>query len=321
MDFLKGAMERVKPEVERLIRRGLGKMTETNAKIHVLADETLGGIKREYVEVDRKAEVGEKIITVESCKEFEVGEVFTVTERNRWYDGIGISVYETDIGLYHHEYHVLEPTDIVHIDGGRYELTDRKAEVGEKVIITRKLGCWMLDMKIGSIYEVVRLVEGSHGDVNVIDDTDEEATASFGGYRVLVPVESAEADEPQPVDTVFAIGNLAQEVAKLQRRVFALELTNERQEIVNDRLKDEINTLHKDNRTLGEELARLKEPAKNESITESAPFVLVIHEGRGEFDVYQRGKKIENISRLEIEAYSRLSSSINLEFNDAGDRP
>lgn len=55
----------------------------SNVKIHVLADETLGSIKREYVEVDRKAEVGEKIITVESCKEFEVGEVFTVTERNR----------------------------------------------------------------------------------------------------------------------------------------------------------------------------------------------------------------------------------------------
>ncbi|WP_423775509.1 hypothetical protein [Bacillus velezensis] len=31
----------------------------TNTKIHVLADEKLGGIKREYVEVDRKAkEIG-----------------------------------------------------------------------------------------------------------------------------------------------------------------------------------------------------------------------------------------------------------------------
>lgn len=95
-------------------------MTKTNEKIHVLVDEKLGGIKREYMEIDRKA------------------------------------------------------------------------EVGEKVIITRKLDCYMLDMKIGSIYEVVRLVEGSHGDVNVIDDTDEEATASFGGYRVLVPVDKHE---------------------------------------------------------------------------------------------------------------------------------
>ncbi len=35
-------------------------IVNANAKIHVLADETLGGIKREYVEVDRKAEVGDK---------------------------------------------------------------------------------------------------------------------------------------------------------------------------------------------------------------------------------------------------------------------
>lgn len=113
-------------------------MTKSNVNIHVLADETLGGIKREYIEVDRKAEVGEKIITVESCKEFEVGEVFTVTERNRWYDGTGISVYETGIGLYHHEYRALKPTDIVHIDGQRYEMADRKAKVGEKVITITK---------------------------------------------------------------------------------------------------------------------------------------------------------------------------------------
>ncbi|QIW80268.1 hypothetical protein G4P54_10915 [Bacillus tequilensis] len=36
-----------------------------NVKIHVLADETLSGIKLEYVEVDRKTKVGEKIIIVD----------------------------------------------------------------------------------------------------------------------------------------------------------------------------------------------------------------------------------------------------------------
>lgn len=165
-------------------------MTENNASIHVLADETLGGIKREYVEVDRKA------------------------------------------------------------------------EVGEKVIITRKLDCCMLDMKIGSIYEVVRLVEGSHGDVNVIDDTDEEATASFGGYRVLVPVE---ADEPQPSDLIDVVSNLATRVAGLERKDAAKDdLINKALSDVYTRigrLHDEIDTLHKDNRTLGEELARLKQGA------------------------------------------------------------
>ncbi|AFQ57826.1 hypothetical protein BHY07_10385 [Bacillus subtilis subsp. subtilis] len=44
-------------------------MTEIKANstvmIHVLADETLSSIKREYVEVDRKTEIGEKIIIVD----------------------------------------------------------------------------------------------------------------------------------------------------------------------------------------------------------------------------------------------------------------
>lgn len=291
-------------------------MTETNAKIHVLADETLGGIKREYVEVDRKAEVGEKIVIVEKadCDEwYENGAIFTVdrarpgkahVESDEAISGTNLSGF-----IIREEYRVLEPTDIVHIDGPdgttqRYELTDRKAEVGEKVIHVTESG-----ESDGVVTEVTDV------GVSMVDVVEYKVSSGeyvcgiyHNLYRVLLPVETttAEADEPQPVDTVFAIGNVAQEVAKLKRTV--------------ERLENEIDTLHKDNRTLGEELARLKEPAKNESIIESAPFVLVINEGRGEFDVYQRGKKIENISRLEIEAYSRVSSSINLEFNDAGDR-
>ncbi|NTU28384.1 hypothetical protein HPX95_19805 [Bacillus tequilensis] len=236
-------------------------MTEINAKIHVLADETLGGIKREYVEVGRDI----------SARSIGGYVQFTVTPN-------------------------LEPTDIVHIGTQRYELTDRKAEVGEKVIYNGNIA-------------TVKSVSGGFVKVEEYEDAKGDVIGGFshGLYRVLVPVESAEADEPQPSDPIFAIGNVAQEVAKLKRTV--------------ERLENEIDTLHKDNRTLGEELVRLKEPAKSESIIESAPFVLVINEGRGEFDVYQRGKKIENISLLEIEAYSRVSSSIDLEFNDVGDRP
>ncbi|MEC1584381.1 hypothetical protein P9D80_03250 [Bacillus spizizenii] len=235
-------------------------MTETNAKIHVLADETLGGIKREYVEVGRD-------ISARS-----MGRYVQFTETPN-----------------------LEPTDIVHIDGERYQMVNRKAKIGEKVICNGNIA-------------TVKSVSGGFVKVDEYEDAKGDVIGGFshGLYRVLVPVE-AEADEPQPVDTIDAIANLATRVADLERTI--------------KRQKDEIDTLHKDNRTLGEELARLKEPAKNESIIESAPFVVVIHEGRGEFDVYQRGKKIENISRLEIEAYSRLSSSIDLEFNDVGERP
>lgn len=228
-------------------------MTETNAKIHVLADETLGGIKREYVEVDRKAEVGEKIVIVEKadCEDgYKNGDVFTVDREYRPADGDvesdGASSDTNYSGLiYREEYHVLEPTDIVRIGGQRYEMDNDNARKGDMVIVTVSY-----DYAVGHVDTVkevdsdyvdgsVYLVEGENGKT-YLDGTEED-------YRVLVPIESTEADEPQPVDAVFAIGNVAQEVAKLKRTV--------------ERLENEIDTLHKDNLTLGEELARLKESA------------------------------------------------------------
>ncbi|MCY7910981.1 hypothetical protein MOB65_19150 [Bacillus inaquosorum] len=299
-------------------------MTETNAKIHALADETLGGIKREYVEVDRKAEVGEKIVIVDAdaqCEEpYNNGDIFETERLLGYIRGIKTTCHRD---IHDFEYRVLEPTDIVHIDGPdgtqRYELTDREAEVGEKILTTQT--------------QFGRLPVGK--DLTVTDVFDDGSVGEWGvgivvktNYRVLVPVEAPEANEPQPADLIDVVSNLAKRVADLERENKKLHAAlDEDMKIRSENtrrylaLKDEIDTLHKDSRTLGEELAQLKEPVKNESIIESAPFVLVIHEGRGEFDVYQRGKKIENISRLEIEAYSRLSSSIDLEFNDVGERP
>ncbi|MCE4941085.1 hypothetical protein [Bacillus velezensis] len=300
-------------------------IVNANAKIHVLADETLGGIKREYVEVDRKAGVDEKIVIVDKEDDdegYKIGAVFTVDRSHHTLDGdVYSDAASSDTNynglIYREEYHVLEPTDIVHIDGERYALTDRKAEVGEKVMYVNESG-----ESYGIVTEVIAVGAG------VVDVAEYEEPSgavvvgfSHDRYRVLVPVETAESDEPKPADPIDVIANLAQEVAELKRKVSALETTVERHERVNDRHRDEIDTLYKDKRTLGEELARLKYPAKNESIIESAPFVLVIHGGRGEFDVYQRGKKIENISRLEIEADSRIGSSIDLEFNNVGERP
>lgn len=256
-------------------------MTKTNVKIHVLADETLGGIKREYVEVDRKAEVGEKIVIVES-ESFPKGFIGTVDEFDDYYDegsfdlielceGEGFVDAEADV------YHVLEPTDIVHIGTQRYELTDRKAEVGEKVIYNGNIA-------------TVKSVSGGFVKVEDYEDAKGDVIGGFshGLYRVLVPIE-AEADEPQPVDTVFAIGNLAQEVAKLQRTV--------------ERLENEIDTLHKDNRTLGEDLARLQEPKETEELAPiDAPLVFVQRKIGDAFDVYQDGKKLRGVRHIRIDA-------------------
>ncbi|MCY9052478.1 hypothetical protein MOE90_02070 [Bacillus spizizenii] len=261
-------------------------------KIHVLADETLGGIKREYVEVDRKAEVGEKVVIVESeC--FPVGFIGTVDEFDDYFDDGSFDLIEryggeSFVDAEADEYHVLEPTDIVHIgdpDGTtqRYELTDRKAEVGEKVLV----------------------YDPYHRSVDVEDFRGE----CNGEYRVLAPVE-AEADEPQPVDAVFAIGNVAQEVAKLKRTVV--------------RLINEIDTLHKDNRTLGEELVRLKEPKDNEINYEDAALVFIQRKVAGPVEVYQDGKRLRGVISVNINAKVGELTTHTIEFgtgHTAGDRP
>nr|MDH3082603.1 hypothetical protein [Bacillus subtilis] len=123
-------------------------MTETNASIHVLADETLGGIKREYVEVDRKAKVGEKIIVTEKLAfymdDMRVGNIYKAIDVDGEGDVNVIDDADEEATAVKDGYHVLEPTDIVHIDGPdgteRYELTDRKAEVGEKVMYVNESG-------------------------------------------------------------------------------------------------------------------------------------------------------------------------------------
>ncbi|MGO4897506.1 hypothetical protein ACG2QI_00250 [Bacillus sp. GM2] len=216
-------------------------MTKTNEKIHVLADESLGGIKREYVEVDRKAKVGDMVVLPGEGNSAEhVVEV-------RGFEGD----YKLESGFYIRQDFVntLEPTNIAHIDGPdgpeRYEMVDRKPEIGEKVIVTESD-----DFPKGFVDSVKEvddfhdngsffLVNGVLGE-NFLD-------AEYEEYRVLVPVESSE-EEPQPSDPIDVIANLATRVAELERE--------------NKRIKDEIDTLHKDNRRHGEELEALKYAAK-----------------------------------------------------------
>lgn len=262
-------------------------MTETNARIHVLADETLGGIKREYVEVDRKAEVGDKIVIVDRnsrSESYENGEIFTVERVWKPLEGdVESDEAKSDANgdglIFRREYHVLEPTDIVHIDGGRYELTDRKAEVGEKVMYVNK-DCGESD---GVVTEVTD-VGSSTIDVVEYEGPDGYYVCgiSHGYYRVLVPVEAAE-DEPKPADPIDVIASLALEVAELkkaavhskgQTRALAdiqeTEAKDLRKKIA--KLQDEIDTLYKDKRTLGEELARLAAEVGKE--TESSAKVM-----------------------------------------------
>ncbi|QGJ65963.1 hypothetical protein BvL003_14670 [Bacillus velezensis] len=270
-------------------------MTETNASIHVLADETLGGIKREYVEVDRKAEVGEKIVIVNAdvqCEEpYHNGYRFEVESLLGCSRGIQTACHRD---IFDFEYHVLEPTDIVHIDGERYELTDRKAEVGEKII-------HLYEGESSGIAREVRKTDDEGVEVDPYKD--EEGVwigLDHGYYRVLVPVETAE-DEPKPADPIDVIASLAKEVAALKRTV--------------NRHRDEIDTLYKDKRTLGEELARLKEPTKTaECAPIDAPLVFIQRKIGDAFDVYQDGKKLRGVRHIRIDAADGEFTTHDIEF-------
>ncbi|MEH7660912.1 hypothetical protein [Bacillus velezensis] len=115
-------------------------------------------------------------------------------------------------------------------------MVEREAEVGEKVI-------HLYEGESNGIAREVRKTDDEGVEVDPYED--EEGVwigFSHGYYLVLVPVEAAE-EEPQPADPIDVIASLAQEVASLKRTV--------------DRHRDEIDTLYKDKRTLGEELARL----------------------------------------------------------------
>lgn len=218
--------------------------------MHVLRDEKLG-VDREYVAVDRNAEVGETIVVTES--DYVEGEIYEkghygkvhtvlgdgeviadfngfdnsfVDEAGEWFVGAaGVSAY-----------HVLEPTDIVHIDGERYRLEERKAYVGELVIGKNVDGNWpglvseVLDSLIYAVTISGRIINGKKASV-----------IGHGYYYVLTPVQ--DAAEPQESDVITVLANLGAEVAELKRTVA--------------RHQAEINALHEDKVRLGEQLAKV----------------------------------------------------------------
>lgn len=214
-------------------------MAEEKRTIHVLKDEKLG-VDREYVAVDRNAEVGEKIVIVRADVQAEShyrnGDIFSISissnkRLNTCFTVCGRELFNT-------EYHVLEPTDIVHIDGERYRLEDRKAEVGEKVMyVNNESG------ESDGVVAEVSDVGLSSVDVIAYEDYDGETVCGFShdAYRVLTSVQ--DETEPKESDVITVLANLGAEVAELKRAV--------------TRHQAEINALHEDKVRLGEQLAKV----------------------------------------------------------------
>jgi hypothetical protein len=235
----------------------MSKIHGTN--VHILPDESLGGgpngqILREYVEVERKANVGDKIIIVNpfNCQFgdcYTQGTVMTVTETDE--DG-DIYCGKYDL-IYGEEYRTLEPTDIVRIreENGaekRYRLVDRKAKVGEKVIVT--------DNGYGYPIGTITKCEFSGCDMQISNGS---RGIKHEHYLVLEPVESEPTElttedvKLNPDKVVDMLANLAQRIVELERKINDMNVTLERIEHVNDRQNDEIDTLHANQRKLAED--------------------------------------------------------------------
>jgi hypothetical protein len=216
------------------------------SKVHVINDENLGGVFREFVEVDRKAEVGEYIFTINTK------EIHKVTK------GSEVGVYiDGWVYVYDGNYRTLEPTDIVHIDGKRYRMVERDAEVGERIIIIdADIADYLSNYKNGDIFVVRELSRDFRGRVDSISPNVFDDKIKFilpYEYRVLEPVHEcdrcgkalgelacanskggsycsakcANADEETSPTVHEMLANLSEQIVKLNRRIDRLADANE----------------------------------------------------------------------------------------------
>lgn len=207
-------------------------------KVTVLTDEL--GLQREYREVKREARVGDLIAFDGNAIGITAQKAYVVTggdlDGAEFYDDDGDRRWEAHIPV---GSCVLEPTNIVRINGERFRVVERKANVGELVVIVGNTTghCFPLGSKT-YIQE-----QGRSGRVRGEDDRN--GWLEHDNYRVLVPVQAlareplgSASDASQPntaeqarvADLVLKsheqqarIDGLTQTVANLARRVAELE--------------------------------------------------------------------------------------------------
>ena len=185
----------------------------SESKRHYIADEELGGVEREYTETDRRAVVGDYIVGNSGA----IYEVNNVSDSGTVFGEISVVAHRGD-------YKTLSPTDIIRHNGERYRMVDRKADVGESILIVD-------EYMSGGKY--------SEGDVLKVDGVGSSGVyvnsaktkigpnnsgyISYGEYIVLEPViDERETDAPsdsQPDSTP----DLIDLVIRLTRKVAELE--------------------------------------------------------------------------------------------------
>jgi hypothetical protein len=224
------------------------------ANIHVFPDENLGGVLREFVEVDRAANVGDKIVIVNPFR-LQFGDRYTqgtiMTVENVYEDG---NVYcgKFDI-IDEYEYQTIEPTDIVHVDGQRYRLVDRKAKVGEKVIVVEANGS-LVYRNVGEVVEIIETDGSSFSGMIRPHDFGEKGAIFHFQYLVLEPI-----DDESPKTTEDLITNLAQRVAELERKLGEYTRKIDGMEVDIQNINAELGTVEKNIEMIFDDIVTLDE--------------------------------------------------------------
>lgn len=193
------------------------------SEITVLPDKSLGGVKREYRSVARKARVGERIKIVDAGytgDSYGNGAIFIVNGYDgRSYVTVGSTFNDgSELIIEHEEYVVLEPTDVIRIEDSRYRMVGRKADVGESVII--------VDVSFPSNYDLgeVFTVDGYVWETDktlpgiIVSELKRRRGGNINGfvkdgkYRVLEPIDS---EKPSLSDSA--------RIAELESRVTEIE--------------------------------------------------------------------------------------------------
>jgi len=273
-------------------------------KIHVIKDENLGGVLREFIEVDRAANVGDKIVIVNPLRcqfgaSYTQGTIMTV--ENVYEDG---NVYCGKFDLIDKdEYQTIEPTSIVHIDGVRYRMMGRNAKVGERIIIIdADIVDYFSNYENGDVLTVFDIdYDGRVVEVKPNVFVDKIGVIMPYEYCVLEPVHEcdqcgkalgdnactnskggsycsakcANADEETSPTVHDMLANLSERLVKLDHRITRLTDICEQSDSV----------IAREVERLGAELTKLKQSAQSQSITltlDSAVLAKLIEKGMSE---------------------------------------
>lgn len=200
-------------------------------KLHYIYDEELK-VEREYVEVGRKADVGEYVHVTEYAED-SLDAIALISHIDEYDDIIAYDIRVDDWRYDLSEYDVfsaLEPTGNVRIGGNLYKLADRQAKVGERVIIINCTDSYGMYGK-GNVFSAE--YSGEIGIENAFCSEDKfnpNGLISHEEYQVLEPVDQSVLDEtlrkapedkaPYPPYTYEdLVANLVRRVGRLEKQL------------------------------------------------------------------------------------------------------